>query len=465
MAISITVPGAGTEDTIDGTPGNDNLNGTSGDDTINGLAGDDTLMGRQGNDALFGGEGDDTLYANFADFTLAHDVLNGEDGNDTLNAESGNEVYGGADVDTASLDFRQDTANLHFDLAGVAGGATAVASNGTIVAGIESVLIDMGTGNDTVQVTDVAARLFGRDGDDKLIGGSFEDFLDGDAGIDKLYGGGGGDEMFSNDADVGDSMFGGAGNDIFEADAGDRVAGQSGIDSIVIPLIAVTDLNLKDVAKGTVTFDDGTVLSKLELLTVFFNNEDNTVRAFRYDADISGAGGNDRIIGGRGGDILSGNDGNDELGGRGGTDHLNGGNGDDVIIGDTDFLEGGDGADLLQGSLGGSMSAATFLGPDGDADVIVFDAAFADGVVQFMNGVENADTIDLSAIDADTTQAGDQAFEIVEEFSHSPGEAKLTLDFFGFYPTVLELDVDGDAVADATLRFDQYLPTFTNWEL
>jgi Ca2+-binding RTX toxin-like protein len=466
MTLNIHVPGFGFEDVIDGTSGDDALDGTPNDDTINGFGGNDMLIGKGGSDTLYGGTGNDTLYANLSGFTLAHDVLYGGDGDDSLHAETGNEVYGGADFDTAELDFRQDTADLTADLTGLGSGATITVSNGTVLAGLESVLIDMAGGNDTVRVTDVAARLFGRDGDDKLIGGSFDDFLDGDAGLDKLYGGDGDDEMASNDSDVGDLMFGGRGNDVLTADAGDKVSGGAGIDSIEIPLLAVTDLRLKDIAMGTVAFDDGTVLSKLELLSVFFNSEDNTVRAYKFDSTIAGAGGNDRIIGGKGDDILSGNDGNDVLaGGKGGADNLDGGNGDDVLGGDADVLNGGDGVDLLEGSLGGQMAPAGYLSPDGDADLMVFNADFEDGATQFMYGVENGDTIDLSAIDADTTQAGDQAFEIVEEFSHTAGEARLTLDFFGFYPTVLELDVDGDAVADALLRFDEYLPSFDNWML
>lgn len=61
--------------------------------------------------------------------------------------------------------------------------------------------------------------------------------------------------------------------------------------------------------------------------------------------------------------------------------------------------------------------------------------------------LSNGDRIDLSAIDANTTQSGNQAFHWVDAFTHTAGE--LTLDYSsatGF--TTLLLDVNGDGVAD-----------------
>jgi hypothetical protein len=63
------------------------------------------------------------------------------------------------------------------------------------------------------------------------------------------------------------------------------------------------------------------------------------------------------------------------------------------------------------------------------------------------------DRVDLTALDADSTLAGDQAFHFVASFGLHAGEATLIYD-----PTVgqtiLRLDIDGDGRADYQLRLD-----------
>jgi Ca2+-binding RTX toxin-like protein len=107
------------------------------------------------------------------------------------------------------------------------------------------------------------------------------------------------------------------------------------------------------------------------------------------------------ITGNAANNILQGMAGADEQRGEGGNDTLMGGGDADLLYGDagTDRLNGGAGQDKLTGGEG--------------ADVFVFSSASdtarakSDKVRDFQTGM---DKIDLSAIDADTSIAGDQAF-------------------------------------------------------
>ncbi|GAA0580347.1 hypothetical protein GCM10009416_18400 [Craurococcus roseus] len=106
-------------------------------------------------------------------------------------------------------------------------------------------------------------------------------------------------------------------------------------------------------------------------------------------------------------DTLTGGAGNDSITGEGGDDRLHGSAGDDTLLGGAgyDALMGGDGADRLAGGSGGDV----LIGGAG-ADAFVF-ASAADGNDRIQDFTRSqGDEIDLSAIDADATAAGDQAF-------------------------------------------------------
>ncbi|WP_205679394.1 M10 family metallopeptidase C-terminal domain-containing protein, partial [Brevundimonas lutea] len=70
------------------------------------------------------------------------------------------------------------------------------------------------------------------------------------------------------------------------------------------------------------------------------------------------------------------------------------------------------------------------------------------------------DIIDLSAIDADTTTNGNQAFAFVDAFSNQAGQATLT---YQGGVTLLNLDVNGDGVADFMLRMQGDHRGHENW--
>ncbi len=150
------------------------------------------------------------------------------------------------------------------------------------------------------------------------------------------------------------------------------------------------------------------------------------VNALGGNDTVLGGGGNDTLNGGAGDDNMDGGTGNDTLNGGLGNDTLNGGTGVDVLNGGlgNDTLNGGTGVDVLNGEDGNdilidSTGRDTMTGGLG-ADTFRFSANIADiGLAANTRDIVNdfsraqLDLIDLSAVDADTTVAGNQAFTFI----------------------------------------------------
>ena len=154
-------------------------------------------------------------------------------------------------------------------------------------------------------------------------------------------------------------------------------------------------------------------------------------------------GGADRIYGSR--------DASNTLSGLGGDDRIAGGAENDRLGGDAgaDTLVGGRGRDQMTGGA--------------DADAFVFGStldsrkASPDIIYQ----ITDADRIDLRAIDANINKDGNQAFEIVDAFSHKASQITLSYDFNTYYTTI-QLDVDGDAKSDMTILLDGLVGGFAD---
>lgn len=162
---------------------------------------------------------------------------------------------------------------------------------------------------------------------------------------------------------------------------------------------------------------------------------------------IDAGGGDDRITntGTIAGTVLLG-DGNDLF--RSGLDAfagtIDGGAGDDRIstTGNWETLIGGLGRDTLAGGVGDD----TFLYHD------VSESNRANGVDRITD-YQTGDRIDLTAIDADTSMDGDQAFQLIGTavFSGQAGELRIAMNTGN---NVLMGDVDGDRVADFLVTFE-----------
>ncbi|MDH6266924.1 Ca2+-binding RTX toxin-like protein [Rhizobium sp. SG_E_25_P2] len=176
---------------------------------------------------------------------------------------------------------------------------------------------------------------------------------------------------------------------------------------------------------------------------------------------VKGNGGNDTFKGGAGNDALTGGAGDDKLYGQTGVDKLNGGAGGDLLQGaaGNDTLAGGAGNDTLQGGDGvdqltGGAGADKLTGGKG-ADMFIF-SAVSDSAGKTYDTIYDfaaADTIDLSAIDANSKKNGNQAFSFIgnEDFSNHAGELrfeKVKGD------TIIEADRNGDGKADFILHLD-----------
>jgi Ca2+-binding RTX toxin-like protein len=126
------------------------------------------------------------------------------------------------------------------------------------------------------------------------------------------------------------------------------------------------------------------------------------------------------------------------------------GSGDDTIIGNSqdNQLFGGEGRDTIVGGGGvdglyGGGGADTFVFRDGD---LVANAP--DRIMDFDRGF---DRIDLSAMDANTSLTGNQAFRIVAAFTGRAGELVIGDPIPGSIvgaEEVISMDTNGDRVAD-----------------
>jgi VCBS repeat-containing protein len=130
---------------------------------------------------------------------------------------------------------------------------------------------------------------------------------------------------------------------------------------------------------------------------------------------IYGGGGDDTLIGNAGNDTLYGQAGNDALTGNSGLDGLFGGSGSDTLNGgiEADVLYGGSGNDVLSGSDGddlivGGFGADRMNGGAGNDTFAMLDLRDTNDVITgFTFG---SDKLNLSALDADSSTASNEAF-------------------------------------------------------
>jgi hypothetical protein len=235
-----------------------------------------------------------------------------------------------------------------------------------------------------------------------------------------------------------DHFTGGDGNDMFVFDgtrwgSDDTVDGGAGRDAVIITA-----------GNGTtrIVFGENS-LTSVESISV--SNENSSTRTALPDYEFvlhdgNVAAGETLIVNGsslKDPDQTISIDGSAEQDGRlrlfggAGLDVLTGGKGDDVLIG------GGRG-DTLTGGAGNDVFRYDSLTDSNKTE--------RDGIQDFSPG----DLIDLSRIDADSTQAGDQAFTFIgnADFNHVAGELRFRNISLGGTVWEVSGDTDGDGFSD-----------------
>jgi Ca2+-binding RTX toxin-like protein len=422
-----------------GGSGNDVLTGGSGNDILFGQAGNDTLLGKGGNDALFGGDGNDVLIGGTGDDQVfgqagndrmiwnpgeGSDLNEGGDGIDTVEVNGGN----GAEVFTATPNgtrvrfdrispapFTIDigtSENLVVNMNG--GDDTFVGSNG--LAGLISLTVDGGAGNDSIT---------GGDGNDLLIGGDGNDLIIGGRGSDVALMGAGDDTFVWNPGDGSDVVEGQGGTDTLQfngsnanenidlsangsrlrlfRDVGNVTMDVQGVEQVNIEALGGADTitvnNLSSTVVASVNIDlaapPGSGLGDGQPDTVIVNGTSHadaiqitgagtsyTVAGLSATVSVQGSeGANDQLVvnalggfdtvdaaglpagvvmltvdGGAGNDAITGSAGSDMLLGGAGNDLIIGGRGNDIAFlgaGDDTFVwNPGDGSDLVEGQDG-----------------------------------------------------------------------------------------------------------------
>lgn len=397
---------------------------TGGDDVINSSMKFITMLGL-GRTAQYTGDveqsigvvigGDDAITG--SNFAFATEIISGDvarmyenailtGGADTILGRGGQEMVGG------------DAGLISATGSSTKGGADLIRGGGDsdILAG--DVLMF-----DTNSSTAVLAVVTG--GDDRIFGDAGDDWISGDVweitnasgasqitgGNDRLSGGDGDDQLFG---DVGTEFTGlttadflTGGNDILDGGLGnDLLNGQGGIDTASFASLALA---------VTVNLGGGTASGQGADTLMFIEN-------------VIGSSKADTITGDGGGNRLAGGDGKDTISGRAGAD---------IIV-------GGAGADVLAG--------------DGGADIYDYNVLADSGITattrDVITGWDNADRVDVSSIDANTTKAGIQHFAFVGEAAPGKGEFGVSAIAGG---VLLLFNTDADADAEMTIEIQTAL--------
>ncbi|SIS86773.1 calcium-binding protein [Phaeovulum vinaykumarii] len=296
--------------------------------------------------------------------------MNGTAGNDTLEGSKGDDTIAGGDGD--DMVEAGDGNDIIYDSAGAD-------------------LLEGGAGNDVIVDDGGASTIHGGDGNDTIFASDDPD--DGD-GADRIGGENGDDVIYGDD---GDTLWGGAGNDIFGVDmddynnpdarsvvVADYVKGEDQLFIDYDPAMHSGAVTLELAANGKdtlVKMDDQVafILQSRQLEEVSIDD----ISAMPYMPDdineITGTAGNDTLTGGAGADAivaLGGNDsivdtqGDNIIDAGDGADTITTGTGDDVVAagaGD-DVVQDGDGDDVTR--LGGGNDIYSTLPTDTGNDVV-----------------------------------------------------------------------------------------------
>jgi VCBS repeat-containing protein len=412
------VPGSTVDLILNGTAGDDEIVGSVGADTINGGDGSDFLRGNVGDDAIYGGDGNDLIKGQDGD-----DLIDGGLGTDRAGYYQANAALGGVTVSLLLQGTAQYVGSQGWDtlvsienvfgtpfadvLTGDGGNNWLSGSEATIDGNVSAINNDLldgqggndllsigignhtligGSDNDTVWFTEhgfpetgITVSLaspgtvqatgngdWSLTGIENLTGGTANDILTGDDGVNVLGGGAGND-----------TLIGGIGNDVLYGDGGIAVDANGvittfadvaaingtgiGADVAMMPGVSGNDTleggEGDDVLWGGGGSDTASYASASGAVEVGLYNGGfgEAFGAAGYDQlhdieNITGSAFNDSLFGNALANVLAGGDGVDALRGNGGNDALYGG-------GDDDFINGGNGDDFINGGSGNDRAA------------------------------------------------------------------------------------------------------------
>jgi Ca2+-binding RTX toxin-like protein len=205
-------------------------------------------------------------------------------------------------------------------------------------------ILDGGPGDDQLTGGPDADEVRGGDGNDQLVLGAGFDDAWGGSGNDTVSGGAHGDGVVGGPGD--DTILGEAGRDFISGNLGDDIV-RGGVGEDILSERRNVNFLLRP---GALTGVGNDSLRGLESVWLQAGRGNNVLNARTWGgvAVLTGAGGNDVIVGGLRRDALNGGAGDDLLAGRAGRDALRGGPGADTLFSRDrrrDELDGGFGPD------------------------------------------------------------------------------------------------------------------------
>ena len=306
-----------------------------------------------------------------------------------VKVNGGNPGGGNTTVDSATItaiDVSGGPGANDINLAGV---------NGTDFTSLDTVTVDGGDGNDTINGTQLADQLDGGNGDDRIIGDNNPAGTD-----DRSIGDAGNDTMVWNPGDGDDVNEGGTGSDTAEVNGG-------GDETFTVAPSATAGRVSFDRPSNPFNVDISDDTERLDLNAgagIDNVTSENGLDALGFALDIDGGAGNDVLDGGDGADLLTGGADNDRIVGdnnpAGTDDRSIGDAGDDTLVwnpGDGDDLnEGGDGTDTIEVN-GGGGGEVFEVKPSAIPGRVAFDRTGPNPPGPFNLDIGTSERLDLNA--------------------------------------------------------------------
>jgi len=326
--------------------------GQEGDDTIYGTGGADLIFGGPGKDSIYSLAGPDLIFGDngeLARYSLAAGIRKNSDDGDILHGGDGDDIlFGGGEKDILYGNDGNDLligggADLLFDeeIAYPIAGVPSRLEPDTAFQLVANLLpLELDGAKQTESALEASAG-------DTLFGGAGNDILIGTAGPDILYGGDGRDTVIGNSGP--DDIQGNGDSDILFGDKGmlteivaknTSTGGSATVLTDSAASFQTNGVRTGDFVRNRVTQEFSRILTvpsetELTLEASSTNASWTTTNYSIFRASAPAGGVADLLDGGLGDDLLLGGDGSDIMQGGPGNDELQGGAGADFLFGDS----------------------------------------------------------------------------------------------------------------------------------